>query len=75
MVSIDSDGMTEVNVFPPADLVAITSPATVDTEHTEVLPYVEDRGPDHRAVADPGSAFGLHLVCFAAVPQEIIVES
>lgn len=40
-------------VDPLQDLVAITSPATVDTEHTEVLPYVEDRGPDHRAVADP----------------------
>lgn len=38
MVSIDSNGMTKVNVFFPADLVAIVSPATVDTEHTEVLP-------------------------------------
>lgn len=67
--------MTEVNVFLPADLVAIMSPATVDTKHTEVLPYVQDRDPDHRTVADPGTAFCLHLVCFAAGSQEIMKHS
>ncbi|OXB82907.1 UNVERIFIED_CONTAM: hypothetical protein H355_003349 [Colinus virginianus] len=35
------------------DLVTVMSPATVDTEHTEVLPHVQDRDPDHRTVADP----------------------
>ncbi|KAJ7396444.1 hypothetical protein BTVI_145163 [Pitangus sulphuratus] len=40
-------------VDPLQDLVAIMSPATVDTKHAEVLPYVQDRGPDHRTVADP----------------------
>lgn len=63
--------MTEVTVFLPADLVAIMSPATVDTEHTEVLPHMQDRDPDHRAVADPGRVFCVHLVGFAAGSQEI----
>lgn len=72
MVSVDSNWMTEVTVSLPADLVAIMSPTTPDTEHTEVLPYVQDRDPDHRTVADPGSAFCLHLVCFAAGSQEIM---
>jgi len=59
-------------MFLPADLVAIMSPTTVDTEHTEVLPYVQDRDLDHRTVADPGSAFCVHLVCFAVGSQEIM---
>lgn len=70
--------MTEVNFFfffLPADLVTVMSPATVDTEHTEVLPHVQDRDPDHRTVADPGSAFCVHLVCFSAGSREIIKHS
>lgn len=62
-------------MFLPADLVAIMSPATADTEHTEVLPYVQDRDPDHRTVADPGSPFCLDLVCFAAGSREIMKHS
>lgn len=46
------------------------SPATADTEHTEVLPYVQDRDPDHRTVADPGSAFCAHLVCFSELSRD-----
>lgn len=71
--------MTEVNGFSffffPADLATVTSPATVDTKHTEVLPHVQGRDPDHRTVADPGSAFCVHLVCFSAGSEEIIKHS
>lgn len=56
--------------FLPADLVTVMSPATADTEHTEVLPYVQDRDPDHRTVADPGSAFCAHLVCFSELSRD-----
>lgn len=52
------------SVFLLTDLVTIMSPATVDTEHTKVLPYMQGHDPDHPVIVDPGSPFCLHLAHF-----------